>query len=505
MGAGRLSLRSKILLVCVLAFFLCEMGCTTILKNFKKEEPVEEIKPLFVIPASGILTLSEQQLLLLDWNVAYSRGAHVKDKRIVPGLGIEFDIYFPSNSPDCRSLDVVSSGEGGKGSLVGAVISGCEEFALKLTLVSINGRSDPDIKQKLVAGAVIGPTSKGQLSTYEPVTLGLSASDKMVVAETSVTTEKIYQIGFHVHMKNPEEWDSSASIVRLVVEPVIKDVDVDDVTSMVLGEATTNQFPVTEPYSALSANGTPVITSVPVTTASADLIYSYDVNAIDPDVGDTLTYSLITKPSGMNINPMTGLIMWRPMHDMGGTNKRVVVKVADSYSIPAVATQSFTIAVEQTPYRTSKLIAENGYSQRNRRTLLSDGTIKLVESSDDNRHETSFSSFTSFDFSDISIPPGSRIISVVVFVEHFEQKRFAEGRLEWSVGRGWPFRRSVLGTINAPVHKGESNEAVDSWDITSLIDTNEKLNSLQFEVKNNNLIANSKTLIDYIYVVVMLE
>jgi len=103
------------------------------------------------------------------------------------------------------------------------------------------------------------------------------------------------------------------------------------------------------------------------------------------------------------------------------------------------------------------------------------------------------------------MPPDSRISSVVVFVEHFEQKHFAQGRLEWSIGSGWPFRINVLATIKAPVHKGESSEAVDSWDITSLIDTNEKLNSLQFEVKNNNLIANSKTLIDYIYVVVTLE
>ena len=334
MEAGRLPFGNKILLIFVMAFCLCGAGCVT-----KSKEPVEEIQPLFVIPASGILTLSEQQLLLLDWNVAYSQGAYVKDKRIVPGQGVEFDIYFPSNSPDSRSLDFVSSGEGGRGSLVGAVIDGCEAFALKLTLVSINGESDPDMKQKLVAGAVIGPTSKGQLSTYEPVILSLSPSEKTVIAETSVSTEKIYQIGFHVHMQNPEEWDSSASIVRLIVEPVIEDVDVDDITAMVLGEVSTNQFPVTEPYSALSANGAPVITSFPVTTASADLIYSYDVNAIDPDLGDTLTYSLITKPSGMNIDPTTGFIMWRPMHDMGGTKVKVIVKVADSYSIPAVATE----------------------------------------------------------------------------------------------------------------------------------------------------------------------
>ncbi|MBN1807401.1 MAG: cadherin repeat domain-containing protein [Sedimentisphaerales bacterium] len=489
------------LLICVLAFLVCVTGCARFLK---KEEPVEEIEPVEV-PASGVLTLSDQQLLLLDWNIGYSQGAHVRNKRIVPGQGVEFDIFFPSNSADCRSLDVVSSGEGGKGSLVGGVIRDCESFALKLTLVSINGESDPDTKQKLVVGALIGPTSSGQLSTYEPVTMSLSASERAVVAETSVSAEKIYQIGFHLHMQNPQEWDSSASIVRLMVEPVIRQVDVNDVTSTVPGNMAANQYPVTEPYSASSANGAPVITSEPVTTACADLIYRYDVNAIDPDPGDTLTYSLVTKPAGMNIDPVTGLILWRPMGSDRVTDEKVIVKVADSYSIPATATQSFTITIEPTPFRVSKLSVQNGYSQGSRRTLLSDGTIKLLGASDNRRSGTSYGLFTSFDFSDISIPPDTLIRSVVVYIEHFEQSRFGQGRLEWSIGSGWPFRKKVLASINAPIHIGESNETVDSWDITSLIDSSEKLNSLQLEVKNNNVIANTETLIDYIYVVIMLE
>ena len=64
--------------------------------------------------------------------------------------------------------------------------------------------------------------------------------------------------------------------------------------------------------------------------------------------------------------------------------------------------------------------------------------------------------------------------------------------------------RKPLKSLMAEVHIGESNEAVDSWDITSLVDTNEKINDLQLEVKNNNNV-NSKTLVDYIYVVVTLE
>ena len=171
-------------------------------------------------PPSRILTLSEQQLLSLDWHSPNRTGALVKAKRVVPGRGVEFDIHFSSNSPGSRSLDFVSSGEGGRGTLVGADVRDYEAFALKLTLVSINGQSEPDLKQKLVAGAVIGPTSTGELCSYEPAMLGLAALEKTVTVKTSVSTRKIYQIGFHVHMLNPQDWDRSGSIVTLRVEPV---------------------------------------------------------------------------------------------------------------------------------------------------------------------------------------------------------------------------------------------------------------------------------------------
>ncbi|MCK4435371.1 hypothetical protein KAU87_01015, partial [Candidatus Bathyarchaeota archaeon] len=162
-----------------------------------------------------------QQLVSLDWHSPHRTDARVVDKWLfLYSPVVEFDIYFPSNSPGSRSLNFVSSGEGGKGSLVGADIRGYEAFALKFTLVSINGQSEPELKQKLVVGAVIGLTSMGQLSTYEPVTLGLAASEKTVIAKTSVQTDKIYQIGFHVHMLNPQDWDQSGSMVKLQVEPV---------------------------------------------------------------------------------------------------------------------------------------------------------------------------------------------------------------------------------------------------------------------------------------------
>ena len=88
-------------------------------------------------------------------------------------------------------------------------------------------------------------------------------------------------------------------------------------------------------------NQAPVITSTPITTATVDQTYVYNVNATDPN-GDTLTYSLTTKPAGMTIKSWNGLINWTPSATQIGNND-VTVKVSDG---DLTDTQSFTITVE---------------------------------------------------------------------------------------------------------------------------------------------------------------
>ena len=90
-------------------------------------------------------------------------------------------------------------------------------------------------------------------------------------------------------------------------------------------------------------NHAPEITSDPVTSATKDQPYSYDVHATDPDVGDTMTYSLTTKPTGMTINSSTGLISWTPT-SIGDYD--VIVEVSDNGSPVLSDTQSFTINVD---------------------------------------------------------------------------------------------------------------------------------------------------------------
>ena len=89
-------------------------------------------------------------------------------------------------------------------------------------------------------------------------------------------------------------------------------------------------------------NQAPTITSTSITTATVAEAYAYNVNATDPD-GDTLTYSLTTKPTGMTINSANGVISWTPTSTQLG-NHSVTVAVSDG---SLSSTQSFIIIVSE--------------------------------------------------------------------------------------------------------------------------------------------------------------
>ncbi|UCE38603.1 MAG: tandem-95 repeat protein [Thermoplasmata archaeon] len=105
-----------------------------------------------------------------------------------------------------------------------------------------------------------------------------------------------------------------------------------------IGGTDTQGFTVT----VLNTNDPPTITSTPITTATDDVLYTYDVDASDIDVGDTLTYSLTSYPTGMEINSTNGLITWTPTDDHVGSNS-ITILVSDSEG--KTDTQSYSISV----------------------------------------------------------------------------------------------------------------------------------------------------------------
>lgn len=263
------------------------------------------------------------------------------------------------------------------------------------------------------------------------------------------------------------------------------------------GAATATVSVVVEPV-----NDAPVITSRPVETARVWAPYSYNVKAKDSDPHDSLSYSLTKNPEGMTIDTNRGLITWRPTSAQAGSYD-VVVRVADDYKIRAFDMQSFTITVTSlsSPLTTTLTVADC-FSQKDKEKLSAKDKIPVVQASDNNRLETEPRSNTCYGFCDASIPDGASIKSVVVYVEHFEDPAFPGEKLEWAVGTGWPAKPAVWASIAAPVRPGQIREAMDSWDITSAVDTAAKANALQLQVQNNDAAGMRKTYVDYVYAVV---
>jgi len=252
----------------------------------------------------------------------------------------------------------------------------------------------------------------------------------------------------------------------------------------------------------IPVNDPPVIKSRPETTARVWGTYNYQVKATDPDSGDKLNYSLITKPEGMEIDSDTGMIEWKPTGTQAG-DFEVVVQVQDSADEPASSTQEFTITVASldTPLETMLTVKKviNGTDLQN---MSQENKIASLKDSDDKRLEVPGSTSMTCIFSDADLPEGATIASMDITIEHFEDKGFADKKLQWKIGTGWPDNPEVWFSIDAPIHNGQDEESSDSWEVTSIVDSLEKLSSFQLQISNSNNISSQKTSINNISVIV---
>jgi hypothetical protein len=93
----------------------------------------------------------------------------------------------------------------------------------------------------------------------------------------------------------------------------------------------------------LPPNSAPQILSTPRTLASPDFLYTYPVLAVDPDVGETLGFSLVQAPAGMSVDSL-GMISWTPAAGDLGTHP-VILQVTDNFGYSD--TQLFEVRVQE--------------------------------------------------------------------------------------------------------------------------------------------------------------
>ncbi|NLX56889.1 MAG: tandem-95 repeat protein, partial [Planctomycetaceae bacterium] len=183
---------------------------------------------------------------------------------------------------------------------------------------------DIDFVAGVGARSVVGPDDGS------PVTYAIGGPDGASLAVVSAAGANGLDGGWAV--LGGSDAVSSNSLRLFIEEDTLRDSERSHTTERVA-------------YLVFAANNGPTITSTPVTSATEDSAYSYDVNATDPNVGDTLTYSLVVAPTGMTINATTGLIAWKPTNAQVGANA-VQVRVRDVAG--AAAMQSFSITVANT-------------------------------------------------------------------------------------------------------------------------------------------------------------
>jgi hypothetical protein len=88
----------------------------------------------------------------------------------------------------------------------------------------------------------------------------------------------------------------------------------------------------------------------PALTVAAQTTLEVPVTAVDPYVTPgTLSYTLLSGPAGMSIDPNTGLITWTPTSAQAPGLYTVVVQVSDGGTPPLTSVRSFTVAVTGQP------------------------------------------------------------------------------------------------------------------------------------------------------------
>ncbi len=136
--------------------------------------------------------------------------------------------------------------------------------------------------------------------------------------------------------------DSETGMITWNPSPTqLGNLDVTILVSDGKGGTATQQF-VLEVIDA-PPNRPPVITSAPIVSASVSdsTAYSYEVAAFDPD-GDPLDYSLVTGPTGMQLDSSLGVLSWSPStQDVGSREVTLVVDDGRGGSVE----QSFIVQV----------------------------------------------------------------------------------------------------------------------------------------------------------------
>jgi hypothetical protein len=151
------------------------------------------------------------------------------------------------------------------------------------------------------------------------------------------------------------------------------------------------------------------------------------------------------------------------------------------------------------PGATTTIKVNDGWDQKNGKTLKEDQKVYLLQNSDNDRVDLESSYFWSFQVD--NIPTNVTVKSVKVYVEHYEEEEIQSNAVVLEVGGGALRTPTTFASKQLPVLAGENKEQTVEWDVTSIIKTPAQVNDLNVIVRNQG--SNGKKIkLDRVYVVV---
>jgi autotransporter-associated beta strand protein len=97
----------------------------------------------------------------------------------------------------------------------------------------------------------------------------------------------------------------------------------------------------------LKTNSAPSLTVPADQTVDELTTLTVTNTATDPDPGSALTFSLVAPPTGMSVNPTSGVITWTPSEAQGPGSFTITVVVSDDAQTPMSATNTFNVTVNE--------------------------------------------------------------------------------------------------------------------------------------------------------------
>jgi Putative Ig domain/Nidogen-like len=218
----------------------------------------------------------------------------------------------------------------------------------------------------------------------------------------------------------------------------------------------------------------PFITSIPPTSARPGQPYTYQPTAsgVEP-----FTWSLVSGPDGMSVDPATGAVSWTPAE---AGDYPVDLRVSDANGS---ADQNFVVSVAAGEVHTETWAVSDGWQSPPGELLSTLGTLAAVQSSDDQRLEVPGSSWASFKFSG-TLPDGATIQSISVVIEYYESAGTSGDPFTWEVGNGPLDAPVALGTLQPEEVLGAPSEKAVAWDVGEWVTDPAGANDLTFVVRN---------------------